>query len=73
MKMCYQYYRDPEAIADGRPYKYMAKELQIPREYMSLILRGQRLCTIDQALMIVNRFDKNGVLEDYFKNVKGAG
>ena len=63
----YQYYKDAMELADGRPYKYMAKVIRMPREYVSLILRGKKKCTYEQAEKLVTRFGKIKDIEYYFK------
>lgn len=73
MDRCYRYFKDINDLADGRPYKYMAHAVKIPREHMSLILRGKRLCTYEEAMRIVTRFNKTASLYDYFVKVKGEG
>ena len=73
-KMC-KYRSDLEIddLLDGRSISFVAKEIGMGREKLSLILRCELDCSESDAFRIVNRCDKGALIEDYFVLVTKEG
>lgn len=68
-------FKNPEKIndlLDGRTIKYLAKEIDLPREYLSLILRGKMLCHYLRADKIVKRCNSRFSVKDFFEKIDGG-
>lgn len=47
--------RNMDDLLDGRSITYVAKKISLNREWVSLILRGRKTCTKEQAESLVHR------------------
>lgn len=65
--------RNMNDLLDGRSITYVAKEISLNREWVSLILRGKKTCTKEQAGALVKRCASGAPVDYFFKLVTKEG